>query len=45
MSTDAEEMVLGGEDLVFGKNAVRAIIETLPGNCSMVFLSEKTPPR
>lgn len=44
MSIGAEEIVQSGGDLVFGKNAVRAIIESLPGNCSMVFLSEKFPP-
>ena len=31
----------GSEDLVFGKNAVKAVLDSLPEHCSVVLVSEK----
>lgn len=43
MTTNPADSGKTGEDLVFGKNAVKSALETLPERCSMILLSDKIP--
>ena len=43
MMINSEDSGKRSEDLVFGKNAVKAALEALPERCSMILLSDKIP--